>query len=85
MGHDIARDGQEMAGQNQRPKNTNTEPQITQATLSLHGPPDNGPPNSMVPKIAETTGGGGGGRLHGSWDANYPCPPPPPCSFRPCR
>ena len=21
---------------------------------------------------------GGGGRLRGSWDANYPCPPPPP-------
>ena len=24
---------------------------------------------------------GGGGRLRGSWDANYPCPPPPLGAF----
>ena len=24
------------------------------------------------------TDGTGGGRLRGSWDSNYPCPPPPP-------
>ena len=35
-------------------------------------------PNYILCPLPSRSVPGGGGRFRGSWDANYPCPPPPP-------